>query len=123
MGIGEVYEVEMLIIKDKVASFGTIQTVVWTPNPPYPTEVDLYWACWNISRSGSMVTSVSNVATDIGADNNGGSEPKSMVVVCKPKRKGGDRKEDFYWPRILCLGSSCVGEVREEVLGMTRSSD
>jgi hypothetical protein len=34
MRIGEVYDVEMLIIEDKVASFGTIQTVMWMPDPP-----------------------------------------------------------------------------------------
>jgi hypothetical protein len=72
-----------------------------------------------------MVTSVSNVvvAVDVSANNNGGPEPKPVVVECKPKREGGDRKEDFYWLRILCLGSSCVGEVREEVLGMARGSN
>jgi hypothetical protein len=41
-GGGEVYEVEVLIIEDKAASFGAIQTAVWMPDPLHPTEVDPY---------------------------------------------------------------------------------
>jgi hypothetical protein len=41
-GDGEVYEVEVLIIEDKVASFGTNHTAMWMLNPPQPMEVDLY---------------------------------------------------------------------------------
>jgi hypothetical protein len=101
-GDGEVYEVEVLVAEDKAASFGAVQTAVWTPDPPPPTEAELYRACRNISSgSGSVVTSVSNAA---GASNNGGPEPKPVVSERKPKREGGDRKEDFYWPEDFVLG-------------------
>jgi hypothetical protein len=100
-GGGEVYEVEVLVAQDKAASFGAVQTAVWTPR-----EAELYQACRNISGSGSVVTSVSNAAAaaDAGAGNNGRPEPKPVVSERKPKREGGDRKEDFYWPEDFVLG-------------------
>ncbi|TVU22885.1 hypothetical protein EJB05_32606 [Eragrostis curvula] len=109
-GDGEVYDVEVVrVAEPKGASFGPVQTAVWTPDPPQPTEVELYRACRNISRSvsaasGSVVTSVSNAATDSGAAGNGGLEERPVVVECKPKRENGEKKDDFYWPEDFVLG-------------------
>jgi hypothetical protein len=60
--------------------------------------------CWNISRSSSVVTSMRSVVADVGAGNNDEPEPKPVVVECKPKREGNDRKDDFYWPEDFVLG-------------------
>jgi hypothetical protein len=108
----EVYEVEVLVVEDKCASFGAVETAVWTPDPPQPTELELYRACRIISSSsssgspasGSVVTSVSNAGADVGADCNAGPEARPVVVECKPKRESGDRKEDFYCPEDFVLG-------------------
>ncbi|XP_062189777.1 histone-lysine N-methyltransferase ATX4-like [Phragmites australis] len=111
-GHGEVYEVEVQVAEPKGASFGPVETVVWIPQPPPPSEVELYRACRNISRSGScggassgsVVTSVSNAGTDGGAGSNGGPEEKPVVVEGKPKRESGEKKEDFFWPEDFVLG-------------------
>ncbi|GJN06460.1 hypothetical protein PR202_ga24189 [Eleusine coracana subsp. coracana] len=108
-GDGEVYDVEVRVDDSKGASFGAVKTTVWTPDPPQPTEVELYRACRNISRSvsavsGSVVTSVSNAGADIGAGGSVELEVTPAVVECKPKREAGDKKEDFYWPEDFVLG-------------------
>ncbi|KAL6850128.1 hypothetical protein ACP4OV_020755 [Aristida adscensionis] len=103
-GDGEVYEVEVRVAGPKDASFGPVQTAVWTPEPP---AAELYRACRNISgsgTSGSVVTSVSNAGASSDAGSNGGAEGRPAVVECKPKREGGDKKEDFYWPEDFVLG-------------------
>jgi hypothetical protein len=76
---GEVYNVEVLMAEPKGDSFGPVETAVWTPVRPAPTDADLYRACRNISKSGSfggaasgsVLTSVSNAASDGGAGGNG----------------------------------------------------
>lgn len=108
-GDGEVYEVELRVDDSKGASFGRVLTSVWMPDTPQPTEAELYRACRNISRScsaasGSVVTSVSNAGADGCAGGNGELEGSPAVVECKPKREGGDKKEDFYWPEDFVLG-------------------
>jgi hypothetical protein len=37
-----------------------------------------------------------SAAANVGAGNNGKPEPKPVLVECKPKREGDDRKGDFY---------------------------
>lgn len=127
---GEVYTVEVLMAEPKGDSFGPVETAVWMPARPAPTDADLYLACRNINKSGScgaaasgsVLTSVSNAASDGGAGGNGttvrvsnaaleggaggngGLEGRPAVVECKPKREGSDRKEDFYWPEDFVLG-------------------
>ncbi|KAK3163287.1 hypothetical protein QOZ80_1AG0001680 [Eleusine coracana subsp. coracana] len=108
-GDGEVYDVEVRVDDSKGASFGAVKTTVWTPDSPQPTEVELYRACRNISRSvsaasGSVVTSVSNAGADISAGGIVELEVTPAVVECKPKREAGDKKEDFYWPEDFVLG-------------------
>ncbi|EEC70186.1 hypothetical protein OsI_00918 [Oryza sativa Indica Group] len=92
--------------------------MLWTGDErPVQTEEELYWACRNIRRSStstsgsfsssifsgsSAVTSLSNAG---GGGGNGRPEGKPTVVVeCKPKSDGGERKEDFYWPEEFVLG-------------------
>ncbi|CAD6233268.1 unnamed protein product [Miscanthus lutarioriparius] len=127
---GEVYNVEVLMAEPKGDSFGPVETAVWTPMRPAPTDADLYRACRNISKSGSfggaasgsVLTSVSNAASDSGAGGSGttvrvsnaaleggaggnaGLEGRPAVVECKPKREASDKKEDFYWPEDFVLG-------------------
>ncbi|KAF0917019.1 hypothetical protein E2562_016320 [Oryza meyeriana var. granulata] len=103
---GDVYNVEVQAVEPKGAAFGAVETAVWTGDEqPVQTGEELYRACRNISRSsssggfsGSVVTSLSN------ASGNGGPEGKSVVVECKPKRDGSEKKEDFYWPEDFVLG-------------------
>uniref|UniRef100_A0A0E0JFM5 Histone-lysine N-methyltransferase n=1 Tax=Oryza punctata TaxID=4537 RepID=A0A0E0JFM5_ORYPU len=105
-GDGEVYNVEVRAVEPQGAGFGAVETVVWSGDErPAQTEEELYRACRNISRSssssgfsGSVVTSLSN------AGGNAAPEGKSVVVECKPKREGGEKKEDFYWPEDFVLG-------------------
>nr|CAB3471726.1 unnamed protein product [Digitaria exilis] len=105
---GEVYEVEVRIAEAKGASFGPVETVVWAPERPAPSDAEVYRACRNINKSGStsgsVLTSVSNAASDGGDAADGGLEEKPAVVECKPKRESVDKKDDFYWPEDFVLG-------------------
>ncbi|EEC70185.1 hypothetical protein OsI_00917 [Oryza sativa Indica Group] len=109
-GDGEVYDVEVRAVEQQgatAAAFGAVETAVWPGDErPAQTEEELYRACRNIRRSssssgfsGSVVTSLSNAGGSVAP------EGKPVVVVeCKPKREGGDKKEDFYWPEDFVLG-------------------
>ncbi|KAG8045703.1 hypothetical protein GUJ93_ZPchr0008g13782 [Zizania palustris] len=103
---GEVYDVVVRAVEPKDAAFGAVETAVWTGDEqPVQTEEELYLACRNISRSsrsggfsGSAVTSLSNASRNVAL------ERRSVVVECKPKREGGEKREDFYWPEDFVLG-------------------
>ncbi|CAO2199578.1 unnamed protein product [Urochloa humidicola] len=109
---GEVYDVEVGLVEPKGDSFGPVETAVWTPETPAATDAEVYRACRNINKSGScggaasgsVLTSVSNAGSDGGAAGNGGMEERPAVVECKPKREGGEKKEDFFWPEDFVLG-------------------
>uniref|UniRef100_A0A0D9UYC6 Histone-lysine N-methyltransferase n=1 Tax=Leersia perrieri TaxID=77586 RepID=A0A0D9UYC6_9ORYZ len=108
---GEVYNVEVRAVEPKGETFGAVETAVWTGDErPPETEEELYRACRNISRSssssggfsGSVVTTVTSLSNAGG--NGAPPEGRSVVVECKPKRDGGEKREDFYWPEDFVLG-------------------